>query len=195
MEKSKLIENLCTNLLKEKQYPFAEVCDLPNSSFSQSGIYAWFFPLNAFEKAICKVPLEGCSTKAGRYLFYIGISPSSIKSCRTLRQRLVENHCKGNARRSTLRKSIGCLLQKQLQLVPCLVSGRLSFTLESEEKLSAWMSRHSFITWMALDEPWKYECAFIEHFRPPLNIKHNTQHPFSATLSSIRCATEKAIKD
>lgn len=179
------VKPLAHRLLQARQFPMQEVCDLPASAFPKAGIYGWFFAKDAFDQ----IPYDGCTVSAGRYLLYLGIGPASPRSANTLYKRLVGNHCRGRARSSTLRRSIGCLKLLELSLVPRAMKGeRLGFTPESEGRLSQWMRGYAHAAWIEQEEPWLSERALIAYFRPPLNIEHNTEHPFSAKLSIIRAA-------
>jgi hypothetical protein len=82
-------------------------CPIPMSA----GVYAWFF--TAIPPG---VPTENCEKWESATLLYIGISPKAPPkngrppSRQTIRSR-VRYHYRGNAEGSTLRLTLGCLLQ------------------------------------------------------------------------------------
>ncbi|MFJ8030526.1 GIY-YIG nuclease family protein [Streptomyces sp. NPDC096032] len=62
---------------------------------------------------------------------------------------------RGNAEGSTLRLSLGCLLDLELRRVG---SGkRLTFGQAGEAKLSQWMADNARVCWVEHDEPWTLE--------------------------------------
>ena len=85
-------------------YTRAEVLSKPSPVPSASGVYAWFF------KEIPEiVPTDGCVTKDGLTLLYVGISPKNESSSQNIRKR-IKSHYQGNAEGSTLRLTLGVLL-------------------------------------------------------------------------------------
>ena len=76
------------------------------------GIYAWYF------KAVPKnVPTTNCIKHDIYTMLYVGISPKkpSKTGKRNLQARIKE-HYNGNAYGSTLRKTLGCLLEEKLNI-------------------------------------------------------------------------------
>ena len=73
---------------------------------TSSGVYAWFF-----SSIPDSVPTEDCVRCNGMTLLYVGISPQDLGSGQTLKDRL-RYHYRGNAEGSTLRRTLGCLLEK-----------------------------------------------------------------------------------
>jgi hypothetical protein len=115
-----------------------------------------------------------------------GISPKGSPSAQTLCGR-IRYHYRGNAEGSTLRLSLGCLLEHQLgtRLVRVGSGKRLTFA-ANEAQLSQWMEQNALVTWLAVGEPWLLERTLIEHEQLPLNLDRNNHHPFHARLSAIR---------
>jgi hypothetical protein len=62
----------------------------------------------------------------------------------------------------------------------------MTFTIQGEEKLSAWMKDNAFVSWVVVDEPWKLEDQLIRTLSLPLNLQDNGKHPFHPVLTEIR---------
>jgi hypothetical protein len=75
-----------------------------------AGVYAWYF-----DRVPPGVPVDGCHIVDNAHLLYVGISPKAdpanggAPSRQTVRRRL-RQHFRGNAKGSTLRLTLGCLL-------------------------------------------------------------------------------------
>jgi len=83
-----------------------ELLDNPSRIPAAGGIYAWFF-----RKVPKDVPLQHCIVRDGLTLLYVGIAPKYPGSKATLRSRIIRQHHRSNAAGSTLRLTLGCLLQ------------------------------------------------------------------------------------
>ena len=151
------------------------------------GVYAWYFrgiPLG--------VPTQGCVQYGPLTLLYVGISPKAPPcngrppSTHTLADRIT-NHYRGNAKGSTLRLTLGCLLSDTLgiQLRRVGSGNRMTFA-EGEHTLSAWMSENAYVVWMTHDRPWKAEEVLIQRLSLPLNLDQNKHHVFHQELSAKR---------
>jgi hypothetical protein len=134
-----------------------------------------------------------------RKLLYVGISPRTYKSAartsrQTLRSRL-RYHYRGNAYGSTLRLTLGCLLQETLDIrLQRVGSGtRLTFG-DGEAKLTAWMAEQTRVAWLQHPQPELIERAMIQELDLPLNLADNAHHPFRAQLSSIRGEARAAAR-
>lgn len=183
--------DLSSNLLNSrpiyKYEDFNSVLGLPPAT---SGTYAWFF------KAIPPgVSTETCFQRDGLTLLYVGISPESSESRQTLRDRL-RYHYRGNAEGSTLRRTLGCLLEKEIGTVLRRVGSGKRMTFASREKdLSRWMAENAFVTWLEMDEPWYFEEYLFQNFSLPLNIRDNEWNPFYETLRRIRLQGRKRARE
>ncbi len=172
-----------------------DVLGRPSVVPAAPGVYAWYFdcaPSNLIQ-------LDTCWSCQGRHLLYVGISPKrppangSRPSSQNLRSR-IRYHMRGNAYGSTLRLTLGCLLADELQLQLRRVGSgtRLTFS-DGEARLSDWMARHAYVTWMVHPEPWLVEADAIKGCQLPLNLDQNSSHPFHNVLSGVRhSAREKA---
>jgi hypothetical protein len=99
-----------------KVYSRTDVINRPCPILRQPGIYAWYF-----KEIPLKVPTNGCTTFNNLTLLYIGISPKQPSqegyspSQQTLYDR-IRYHYSGNAKGSTLRLTLGCLLCERLNI-------------------------------------------------------------------------------
>jgi hypothetical protein len=119
-------------------------------------------------------------------LLYIGIAPSRLGGSETLRSR-IRYHFGGNAEGSTLRLTLGCLLESQLGTVLRRVgSSRRRTFVDREGVLSAWMAKHTALTWCTTRTPKTTEKRLIRRLSLPLNLDQNNTHPFAATLKALR---------
>ena len=102
----------------------------------------------------------------------------------------IRYHYNGNAEGSTLRLTLGCLLRDELGLdLRRVGSGRrLTFTVEGEQRLSAWMSDHALVVWTETPQPWLLEVKLLRELVLPLNLDGNRHHPFRERLSALRKA-------
>lgn len=149
-----------------------------------NGIYTWWFR-NLPEY----VPTTG-NVVGGFNLMYLGIGPARPTSKQHLYGRL-KNHLSPDSTKSTLRRSLGSLLSKPLSLrfVVSRVSAgnKLHFGLgEGEMRLSDWMTQNARIGWLEYRCPWDLEKRLIYSLNLPLNIEHNSHHPFYPTLRDLR---------
>lgn len=162
----------------------AAVLGRPSAIPSLPGIYAWYF-----DRVPPRVPTDGCHEVHGSWLLYVGISPKKPSSTgktssQDLRKRLT-NHYSGNASGSTLRLTMGSLLQDELGIRLQMVGGRLTFG-PGEAQLSRWMADHARVAWACDPAPWILEDHLIATLSLPLNLQGNAHHPFQSTLASIR---------
>jgi hypothetical protein len=152
-------------------------CPVPNSA----GVYAWYF-----REIPPSVPTTGCITALNAKLLYVGISPKGDVSSQSLRKR-IRYHYRGNAEGSTLRLSLGCLLEPILGTCLRRVgSGTRRTFADGEQTLSEWMERNAFVVWHVTSSPWQVEERLISELSLPLNLDQNQHHPFCATLSAKR---------
>lgn len=158
------------------------VLSKPSPVPKASGIYAWFF------KEIPGItPVDKCVVHNGLTLLYAGISPSNPNSSANLRKRL-NNHYRGNASASTLRLTLGVLLQDQSSFPLRRVGSgkRMTFTRAGEQWLNDWMERNAFVHWIEHPEPWTVERDVFANLSLPLNIQDNRHHPFATKLTTLR---------
>jgi hypothetical protein len=139
------------------------------------GFYAWFFTDPPDE-----VPIGDCCARDRAYLVYLGIASSK----RSLRDR-VREHFTMNAEGSTLRKSLGCLLEEKLSTVLTRIGSRRTFSAR-ETALTQWMQTHGRVVWFQMRNPERIENQLVTLPLPPLNLDQNEAHPFHRKLKEIR---------
>ena len=113
------------------------------------------------------------------------------KSSKSLRTRDYNQHFKGTAGNSTLRKSIGCLLG--YQLIPrdanAPLNGKTKFNEDDEKALSKWMENNLLVFFYANAEYVSLDKELIKVYNPPLNLQGNfneVNSEFRKRLSSLR---------
>ena len=163
-----------------------EVLTKPSPVPNAPGVYGWYL-----KEVPPGVPASGCVTHNGLTLLYIGIAPkppskTGKASTRTLRGR-IRQHYSLNAEGSTLRLTLGCLLQERLGIQLRRVGSGTRMTFGAGEKvLSQWMGENAFVCWVEHPMPWDIEPTLIRELLPPLNLATNKSHPFCAHLSGVR---------
>ena len=158
-----------------------ELWDTSDVPPAEAGVYGMYF-----DRPPADAPVNDCVSDDGRHLLYVGIAPARPGSRQTLRRRL-RQHFRGNARSSTLRKTLGCLLQEELGLEFRRLSARSArFTPDGEASLSAWMAEHVRVAWCKDPRPWLVEERLIAGLSLPLNLRGNERHPFHPVLRRRR---------
>jgi hypothetical protein len=162
-----------------------------------NGLYAWYFI-----EVPTIVPTEGCFAVGDKLLLYVGIAPdksSKPNSSQSLRHR-IRYHYRGNAEGSTLRRTLGVLLEAKsgFPLRRVGSGNRITLTHAGERYLDEWMGRNAFVAWIAHPEPWLVEHVILRELSCPLNITDNDHHPFNQILrqmrrDALRQAREKPI--
>lgn len=171
--------------LAENCVPISE-----NMVFSRNpGIYGFFLSKGSLHIGDQKIA-------AGRdTLLYIGKTESSQKA-RDARQHLAD----GGTGFSTLRRSFGALLLKELKLKPRPRGGtetspcrftHFRFDAKGEAKITKWMMENltlGFLDFRNSDCSKLKDCeqAMIRSAKPPLNILHNPDNPYRKGLESLR---------
>lgn len=160
----------------------------------QAGIYAWYF-----DSIPAGIDASHCDRHKGWTLLYCGISPKKPPtngrppSRSNIHQRL-RTHFGGNAAGSTLRLTLGCLLEAEIGTVLRRVGtrGRLTFTNPGEQLLDHWLQTHARVAWAAVACPWEPEELMLASGLPlPLNIDSNPCAAFTAPLSALRSAARR----
>ena len=85
-----------------------EVLHCPSPVPAASGLYAWYFT-----DIPAVIPTSGCLTLDGKTLLYIGIAPDSQNKPNSTQSllRRIQYHYRGNAEGSTLRRTLGVILE------------------------------------------------------------------------------------
>lgn len=131
-------------------------------------------------------------TMKGLQVIYTGIASKS------LRTRDVKTHFDGNAGRSTLRKSLGCVFG--YKFVPRDANnpdnGKVKFSDADEKRLSAWMKKNLILYYCVNDDFAAHELELINQFNPPFNLKDNHNEVnslFRSSLSDMRSAKRNPV--
>ena len=176
-------------LLKSGLTPFMEI-----QNFSEGpGIYAIGFEGDNFP-----FPLKTLSVTNGD-IIYIGKTNSSQK------RRVLNTHFRsGRTGSSTLRRSLGALLRKELTLKPIprsLVNGRVrdyKFIIESENKLTEWMINNltvSFYNYLGGKRLLReLESEIISILNPILNIDGNAINQNGSLIKELRAKCRDLAK-
>ncbi len=135
------------------------------------------------------VPVGDCTKFDNLYMLHVGISPEKPKkgkgpSSENMYKR-IRNHYTKTAEGSTLRFSLGCVLQKALDIRLRLIGKSRTFG-DGEKKLSLWMSENVFVSWLVDSEPWLVVEGVIERTSLPLNIQNNSSNSFVTILKDMR---------
>ncbi|WP_232077154.1 GIY-YIG nuclease family protein [Mycolicibacterium aichiense] len=169
----------------------AEVMAKPPLVEQVAGVYGWWF-----RELPGDIDVAHCEVRDARTLLYAGISPKAPPkngqnaSRQSLRKR-IRTHYSGNAARSTLRLTLGCLLAEHLgiELRRYGSSERLHFG-AGEQDLSRWMAANAFVSWYPTPQPWLLEDHLLETQDLPLNLDKNNRNPFHSQLSDARAAAK-----
>lgn len=166
-----------------------DVLGRPSAAPISPGVYAWYF-----KRVPPGIDATGCLVRDGLTLLYVGISPTEpptngrAPSRSNLRQRL-RTHYAGNAAGSTLRKTLGCLLEDDLGFALRRVGSgeRLTFTNPGERLLDTWLEENALVTWVVSERPWEVEREVLRSGVPlPLNIRDNPCPAHTELLSGVR---------
>ncbi len=164
-----------------------EIINNPSTIPADSGICAWFFkdiPNN--------IPLENSFKRDGFSLLFLGSAPNKKGINSNLRKGIVNQHLKGNVHDSTLRFSLACLLQKQLNITFSQHSSRISLG-DDEERLDEWLNKNARVAYLTDAEAGTDKVEMIKKLDLPLNIEHNKEHPFYVTLKKLRADAKKEV--
>jgi hypothetical protein len=161
----------------------AESLRRPATVPTSNGVCFWYF-----RDVPAAVPTVGCPTLNGCTLLYLALAPDgSGRSGGSLLSCIARNY-RPNIERSSLRKTLGILLEEQSGF-PLLRAGsgqRTTLTNAGERWLDDWMEKNAFVGWTEHPEPWLIEYELLLKLPCPLNISHNGHHPFASALRRMR---------
>ena len=169
-----------------REQVFGEPCPVP----SEPGVFGWWFRTLPTE-----LDVSGCEQRDGLTLLYVGISPTPPPAngkrpvSEDLRKRIRYHFGGGNASAegSTLRKSLGVLLAKDLGIeLRRIGSGERSTFAGGEAVLTQWMAEHTLVSWVVRQEPWHFEDKLIAGLDVPLNIQGNKRNAYYSELKRRR---------
>jgi hypothetical protein len=167
---------------------FAEPSPVP----SEPGVHGWWFRTVPGD-----IDASGCQQRDGLTLLYVGISPTPPPASgkrpvsEDLRKRIGYHYggSGGTAEGSTLRKSLGVLLAKELGIeLRRIGSGERRTFAGGEAVLSQWMAENALVSWVVRPEPWLFESELIAALDLPLNIQGNKRNAFYPELKRLRRA-------
>ena len=175
----------------ERLFSRSEVLTRPCPVPAVRGVYAWYF-----KEPPPTVPTDGCLTKDGHTLLYVGISPKNDSSTENLQKR-VSYHFRGNAEGSTLRLTLGALLAplSDFPLRRVGSGNRMTLTHLGEQWLDGWMADNAKVCWVEHPQPWVLEDELLKSLSLPLNLQGNAHHPFFGPLGEIRRAAKAAARE
>ncbi|WP_024440928.1 GIY-YIG nuclease family protein [Mycobacterium sp. UM_WGJ] len=169
----------------------SEIFTRPSPIPPEPGVYGWWF-----RQLPAAIDVSRCERKGELTLLYAGISPSrppangKPPSQQNIRKRITQ-HYRGNAKGSTLRKTLGCLLADELGIELRRVgSGTRRTFAAGEALLSQWMAHNALVSWIAVPEPWVLERELFTALDLPLNLQDNVHNRFHRVLTSVRSAAE-----
>ena len=147
----------------ERLFSRSEVLTRPCPVPAVRGVYAWYF-----KEPPPMVPTDGCLTKDGHTLLYVGISPKNDSSSENLRKR-VSYHFRGNAEGSTLRLTLGTLLAplSDFPLRRVGSGNRMTLTHLGERWLDGWMADNAKVCWVEHPQPWVLEDELLKSLSLP----------------------------
>lgn len=172
----------------------ADPCPVP----SEPGVYGWWF-----RELPGAIDASGCERRDGSTLLYVGISPTpppangKRPSTQDLRKRVRYHFGAGraNADGSTLRKTLGVLLAKELGTeLRRIGSGDKRTFAGGEAVLNQWMSDNVQVSWVVRPEPWLFEDELIATLDLPLNPQGKTNAFAPEMKRLLREAQQKANK-
>jgi hypothetical protein len=161
----------------------AESLRRPATVPTSNGVCFWYL-----RDVPAAVPTYGCPTLNGCTLLYLALAPDrSGRSGGSLLSCIARNY-RANVEGSSLRKTLGILLEEQSGF-PLLRAGsgqRTTLTNAGERWLDDWMEKNVFVGWTEHLEPWLIEYELLLKLPCPLNISHNGHHPFTSVLRRMR---------
>lgn len=182
-------------LSPSRLYTRSEVLIRPCPVPAAPGVYGWWF-----RQLPADMDTASCRSADGQVLLYTGISPRRPSSNgvrpsgQTIRTR-IRTHLSGNAEGSTPRKTLGCLLAKELGIELRRVgSGRRMTFLHGEQALSEWLAANVSVSWVVHPAPWKLEHYLINILDVPLNLEGNSRNRFHPELTAARAAAVARAK-
>jgi GIY-YIG catalytic domain-containing protein len=166
----------------------AEVLARPSPVPARPGLYGWFF-----REIPTGIDAAGTFERDGLRLLYVGISPKAPPiggpaSTQNLYKR-IRYHYTGNAEGSTLRLTLGCLLERRLGIELRRVGSgtRMTFS-DGEARLREWMETNAVVAVLEHQQPWLPEPEIIGRLDLPLNIEHNAHNTQRQFVRDTRAA-------
>ncbi|OBJ71046.1 GIY-YIG nuclease family protein [Mycobacterium sp. 1274756.6] len=188
-------DELIDRYLAAAPHSRSEVLIRPSPIPAQPGVYGWWI-----RRLPAAIDVSRCERHGDLTLLYAGISPSrppangKPASRQNIRKRITQ-HFRGNAKSSTLRKTLGCLLADELGIELRRVGSGTRRTFGTgEAALSQWMADNALVSWITVAEPWVLERELFHALDLPLNLQGNGHNPFHEVLTGIRAAAEESAR-
>lgn len=160
-------------------YTAADVLVRPSPIPARPGLYGWFF-----REIPTGIDASVAFKRDGLALLYVGISPKAQNLYTRIRY-----HYTGNAEGSTLRLTLGCLLERRLGIELRRVGSGTRMTFSSGEALlREWMASSALVAVLEHEQPWLSEPDIIGVLDLPLNIEHNAHNPQRQFVRDTRAA-------
>lgn len=155
------------------------------------GIYAWWVDLPS---PLPQIPAT--ELPFGPWgLLYIGVAPREAGSSGTLRSRVLNQHVNGSVGSSTFRRALAAFIWEDFGWTPYVTpAGKLALPAPENRELTDWIKENLKVSWLTVEEPWRWEAEPIESLQPPLNSRFNTSHAFYRTLRSKRAQFADAAR-
>jgi hypothetical protein len=176
--------------LAARPFTREEVFAEPGPVPAEPGAFGWWF-----REVPAAVDVSGCEQRDGLTLLYVGSSPGPppASGARPVSQDLhkrIRYHFGAHgadAHGSTLRKTLGLLLARELGLELRRVgSGKRQTFAAGEAVLTQWMADNALVSWVARAEPWLLEDHLVANLVLPLNLNDETRNAFYPELTRIR---------
>jgi hypothetical protein len=169
----------------ERLFSRSEVLRRPSPVPRVPGLYAWYF-----RDVPVVIPTDNCLQLDGKTLLYLNIAPDKANKPNSRSSLLtrIRQHYRGNAEGSTLRRTLGVLVE-EISGLPLRRVGsgrRITLTHAGEQYLDEWMERNAFVAWCEHPEPWIIEHKLLGELSCPLNLRDNERHPFYSVLRKMR---------
>jgi hypothetical protein len=163
-----------------KATPAQNVRELARERLAGPGLYAWFV-----DEAGASDLSRGLEQPVQPGLIYVGQTgatkwPTGRRSASTLRSRILGQHLGGRRSSSTLRRTLGAILDEAH-----------ARSIDRKE-LSDWMTAHLSVTPMVVadgDVIGDLESQVVRRLDPPLNLDHTDPTPIRVRLRQLRVAT------
>jgi hypothetical protein len=165
----------------------ADVLARPTPIPARPGVYGWFF-----REIPTGIDAGAAFERDGLSLLYVGISPKAPTTdgrpaSRQDLYKRIRYHYTGNAEGSTLRLTLGCLLEQRLEIELRRVGSGKRMTFSTGEViLREWMAANALVAVLQHTQPWIPEPEIIGHLDLPLNIEHNAHNPQRPFVRDMR---------
>ena len=156
--------------LPTRLFSRAEVRQRPSPVPASSGFCFWYF-----RNIPSAIPTGDCQTLNGCTLLYLGMAPDRANNTNASLSNCVVRNYRGSVQGSSLRKTLGILLEDKCGF-PLLRAGngqRSTLTPAGERWLDQWMEENVLVGWVEHPEPWTIEYELLLRLSLPLNISHN----------------------